>query len=51
MICRVIVAFEDLKEGVTRNIGDTFEATQQRAKELASYGFVEVEPKKRQTKK
>lgn len=51
MNCTVLVAFEDLKDGVVRNMGDTFEATQQRAKELASYGLVEIEPKKRQTKK
>ncbi len=47
MKVKVIKAFNDKTEGfITRPINETFECTDERAKQLVSGGFVEILPDK-----
>jgi hypothetical protein len=39
MTVRAVIAFHDIKEGVTRQIGDTFSVSEERYQELISTKF------------
>ena len=47
----VIVAFHDLQEGVLRLPGDTFQAEEERAKQLEELGFVNLDKRKKTVRK
>lgn len=40
----VVVAFQDLQEGVLRNPGDVFQVEDERAAYLEGLGFVRLDP-------